>query len=174
MIKAQVINYSVSADDDKGRMRKLCDTTKLQLPSIEYATATLSGSGIMGEIDFPNIYKPGAMSFTLSQRLDTKDAISLQAPREHLFEVLWVTDKFDTNNAKIGIDSHKAVIKGLPKKYDPGSLESGNASDGSNEIEVYYYKRVINGETVLEIDKLNFVLKINGVDYSTKIRNVLA
>ena len=173
MIRGQVINYNVSSDDKNGKMKKICDTTKVQLPSLEYSSSTLSGSGIMGEIDFPNIYKPGPMAFTLNQRLDTQDAIMLAEPREHLFEVLWVSDKFDTNNAKIGIDSHKAVIKALPKKYDPGSLEAGNASDGSNEMEAYYYKRVINGETVLEIDKLNYVLKVNGVDYSTKIRSLL-
>lgn len=172
-MKANVINYSVSADDDSGKMKKICDTTNLQLPSIENGTETLSGAGIMGEIDFPNMFKPGAMSFSLNQRIDSKDAASLYAPREHRIEVVWVSDAFDTNNAVVGIDSHKVVMKGVPKKYDPGKLEAGSPSDGSNELEIYYYKKVLNGETIIEIDKFNYVMKILGVDYSSKIRNIL-
>lgn len=173
MIRNNIINYSVFSDDDSGKIRKLLDTTNLQLPSIENATETLSGAGILGEIDFPNMYKPGAMSFAINQRLDTRDAVSLFAPREHNFEVRWVTDKFDSKNTVIGVDSHKVVMKGLPKKYDPGKIESGAASDGSNEFEIYYYKKVINGETLIEIDKLHYGLKVMGKDYSKNISNIL-
>lgn len=46
-------------------------------------------------------------------------------------------------------------------------------SDASNEFEVTYIKISLDGNEILEIDKYNYICKINGKDYLKDIRQVL-
>jgi P2 family phage contractile tail tube protein len=154
-------------------MKYINDTNSCQLPSIETQTDSIKGAGILGEIDMPTYGQIGSMTFSHGCRVDGEDAAALCAPIVQEFEVRWVTDKLDSSNIKIGIDAHKAIIKGIPKKYDPGKIETGAAMDGSNEYEVIYYKKILNGKSIIEIDKLNNVLIINGTDYAKQIRAAL-
>ena len=40
-------------------------------------------------------------------------------------------------------------------------------------LEVAYYKYIQDGETLIEIDKLNNVFLVNGVDYGQAVRDNL-
>lgn len=168
----KVINYSVYGKIE-GKLKYLQDTSNCQLPSVETLSDTIKGAGIMGEIDFPSYCQVGSMVFTPGHRIDGEDAAVLFAPGMQEFEVRWVIDRLDSSNIQIGLDAHKAIIKGIPKKYDPGRVEAGTTQDGSNDYEVLYYKKIVNGKTILEIDKLNNVFKIAGVDYAAAIRAAL-
>lgn len=145
------------------------ETTDVQLPSIEYQSDSIKGAGILGEIDWPALAQPGSMTFSANFRVTGSDAIAIAAPKQQEFEVRWVIDKFDTNNIKIGVEAHKAFIKCIPKKHDSGKIEAAATMDGSNEYEVFYYRRIIDGKEVLLIDKFNYVFKVNGVDYTAQI-----
>jgi P2 family phage contractile tail tube protein len=134
---------------------------------------TIKGSGIMGEIDWPSYLGVGSAQFSYNMRVDDVKAAYMSAPGKKRFEVRWVTDKIDTSGANIGIDSHKAVIIGVPKKYDAGKVEVNSASDGSNDLEVLYYKKTVNGKEIIEIDKLNYIYRVNGVDYGANVKSLL-
>lgn len=67
----------------------------------------------------------------------------------------------------------RVTIRGMPKTTPLGSLAVGGTMDNSNELETYYIKIVYNGETVVEIDKTNFICIIDGVDYLAQIRENL-
>lgn len=171
-IKNKTIIYTVRAKVD-GQMTLLPNVNDIQLPDIEFGTDTIKGAGILGEIDWPSIYSPGSMTFSINNKMDMQITNSLIAPVLQEFDVRWTGDVFDTNNVRISVDSHKAIIKGLPKKLSPGKVEAGASQDGSNEIEVLYYKKVLNGVTTLEIDKLNHVFRVGDTDYGAQIREAL-
>lgn len=168
----KIVNYSVYGEIN-GRLEYLDDTTSVQLPSFEMLSDTMKGAGILGEIDWPSYLGIGAATFAVSMRIDGKQAAFLSSPGVKRFETRWVTDKFDASNAKIGVKSHKVVIVGVPKKYDPGKIETNGTQDGSNEYEVLYYKKVEDGLEIIEIDKLNYIYRVNGVDYAAEIRSLL-
>lgn len=168
----KTVQYSVSAEINN-KMQYLEDTTSLQLPSFEMLSDTIKGPGIMGEIDWPSYLTVGSSQFTYNSRVDAETAAYLSAPGKKKFEVRWVTDKYDTNQVNIGIDAHKVVIIGVPKKYDPGKVETNTGSDGSGDFEVLYYKKTLNGKDVIEIDKLNYIFKVNGVDYGKNVKSLL-
>lgn len=167
----KTVNYNIYGKIT-GKMKLIGETTNCQLPSLDYQTDSLKGAGIMGEIDMPSP-SPGSMAFSAGIRVSTADSASLGAPTVQELEVRWVTDQLDSSKMKIGTDAHKAVVKGIPKKFDPGKVEAGAAQDGSIEIEVLYYKETINGKTVIEVDKLNGKLIINGTDYYKAIADNL-
>jgi len=168
----KVINYSVYGKLD-GNNKYLADTTSLQLPSMENLTDTIKGAGIMGEIDWPTLAQVGSLSFSATFRNITREAVKLYIPKVQDIEVRWVVDKFDSANNKIGIESHKVFIKGMPKKLDIGKVEVNSSQDSSIDIEVMYYNHIIDGKSAVEVDKLNYVFKVDGTDYSKQIRDAL-
>lgn len=168
----KTVQYSVYGEINN-KLTYLDDTTSLQLPSFEMLSDTVKGPGIMGEIDWPSYLGVGSAQFTFNMRTDEVKAAYLSAPGKKRFEVRWVTDKFDTSGSNIGIDSHKVVIIGVSKKYDAGKVEVNAASDGSNDFEVLYYKKSVNGKEIIEIDKLNYIYRVNGVDYGKNIKSLL-
>lgn len=163
-IANKVSNYNIYGKIG-GRMGLVDNTTKCQLPVVEYLTDTVKGAGIFGEIDWPSL-NIAAMTFSADARMDSKQLAQLSAPKLQEYEVRWSVDNFDSGSGKIAPQTHKAVIKGMPKKYDSGAVETGASQESSIEIEVVYYKRIVDGEVILELDKLNQILKIGGVDYS--------
>jgi P2 family phage contractile tail tube protein len=168
----KVINYSVYAKIDN-KTKYIQDTTNLQMPSFENLTDSIKGAGILGEIDFPTLAQVGSLSFATTFRNITSDEIMLYIPKAQDIEVRWAIDKYDSTNNKIGIESHKAFIKGVPKKFEAGKIEPNASQESTIELEVLYYSHLIDGKTVLEVDKLNNVFKVNGVDYASDIRGAL-
>lgn len=157
--------------DDK--LKPIREATDVQLPALEAVSDSVKGAGILGEIDWPSMAQPGSMTFVANFRTTGPDVIAISAPIQQEFEVRWVIDKFDSNNIKIGIESHKAFIKCVPKKHDSGKIEPAASMEGSNEYEVFYYRRIVDGKEVLLIDKFNYVYKVNGVDYTSQIMAAL-
>ncbi len=168
---SKTVNYN-TYHKRNGKMRLLGDTTSVQLPSLEFQSDSMKGSGIMGDIDMPSA-SPGGMTVSISLRVDGEEAAALGAPTLQELEIRWVTDRIDSTGMKLGIDAHKAIIKGYTKKFDPGKVEPGAAQDASVDIEVVYYKKVLNGNTIVEVDKLNGVLMVGGTDHYKQVKDNL-
>ena len=82
-------------------------------------------------------------------------------------------DAIDQSTGSTKIIGHKDIIKGIPKSMESGSVENNAAMEQKIVFEVLYWKYIQDGETMWEIDKLNNVCMINGVDYAKPIREVL-
>lgn len=165
--QSKTINYAVY-NTAAGR-EHIADTTKVQLPAIENMSDTIKGAGIMGEIDLPSMAMPGSMTTAISLRVDSKTAAKLSGRGTQSLEIVWNIDQLDGSSGSVKAVQHKAFVKGVLKKFDPGSVEPGAQMDGSIEIETLYFKRVIDGETIMEIDKLNNVYRVLGVDLAPKL-----
>ena len=77
--------------DQKVRMRVLPTQSnirdKVQLPTIAYPTVSISGAGMMGNMNVPLIGMVDAMSATINFLTVTQAAASLAAPRQHLLDL---------------------------------------------------------------------------------------
>ena len=160
-ITNKVIDYTVYVRDS-GKATKIPDTTSVTLPSVEKLTDTIKGSGIIGEIDVPTYGQIGSMETEVATRTTNDKWGTLITANE--LEYRWVTDVINPANGKVTVNSHKAFLKVINKKAEEGKLESGSAQDGSASYEVLAYKRIINGNEILNIDKLNGIFVVNGVD----------
>lgn len=138
------------------------DTTEVELPSVEMLTDTISGAGILGELDLPTFGQIGSMTCTVSFRASNEKTVDML--RTNSLEVRWVSDSIDTSNASATTVANKAFMKVKLKNFEEGKIANGSAQDGSYEYEVLSYRRIIDGAEILNIDKLNNVYKINGID----------
>ncbi len=169
----KTIQYKLKATDQNDNLILLDDAADLQLPSIEKLTDTIKGAGIMGEIDMPSYGQFGSMVFTINNRADNGKYAIISRPGQINFEVVWVTDVFDANNVKVGLQQNKVFITAVSKKYDMGKIEINANAGGSSDFEVLYLRKVVDGKEVLLIDKFNYKFVVNGIDYYDDLRAAL-
>ena len=137
-------------------------------------TETIKGAGIAGEIDSPTLGHFGSMTLTLNWRTITADnAGILLEPKAHSFDLRAAQQQYDAGSGAYGISPAKVVVKATPKTTNLGKLEVGTMTDTSSEFEVSYIKITVDNKEILELDKLNFIYKVNGTDYMSDARTAL-
>lgn len=71
------------------------------------------------------------------------------------------------------VDAVEVVMRGRHVEIDPGASKGGDDTVFKVKSSLTYYKLVINGETVIEIDVLNMVEIINGEDRLAEHRSAV-
>lgn len=168
----KTIQYSVY-NRTSGTPKFIQDTTTVKRPTLEYLSDTISGAGILGEIEMPTLAQLGPITEEIGVRRTNSNAASLFAPGLQELEVRWVTDVIDTATGKVTVSACKEIIKGYAKSLDGGSLENNTSQETNLVLEVVAHKFIQDGETVWDIDKLNIKFEVMGVDYSQPVRDNL-
>lgn len=70
-------------------------------------------------------------------------------------------------------DSIEFVMRCRPKEIDFGSYKGGSLVDKKTPFTTSYFKYMLNGETLIELDPINMIQIIGGVDRSAKIREAI-
>lgn len=71
-------------------------------------------------------------------------------------------------------DAIEIVMRGRFKDIDMGTVKNADNSEMKLSYALTYYKYVLNGEDIIEIDMLGMILMVNGVDRLEEQRNALA
>ena len=143
------------------------------LPEVENVAEEMSGSGIGGKLESIVLGHVEAMTLTLNFRTVTAAAIKLAEPRIHRIDLRAAQQEQNTRTGIIEARSVKHILRVKPKKFSPGKLAAASAADASGEYAVYYYAIHIDGVKKIEIDPLNIIYIINGIDYMKDIRKAL-
>ena len=167
-VRDKLINFEVF----KGGNRKL-GMADVTLPSISYKTVTISGAGIGGEIEMPTPGQTESMETEISWRTLNEDVTELLAMRSQDLEFRGANEQYDVATGEIKVQTVKVNICGLAKKGDLGSLKPADHMDSKTTLEVTYIKVTIDGVRKVEIDKLNYIHFVDGVDYLADVRKAL-
>lgn len=168
MVPEKLINFRVYQDGDD-----LLGISDVTLPKLDSITETVKGAGVAGEIDDPTIGHFGSMELELNWRSLVKSNIVLAKPTGVHLDLRGACQGHDSAKNVLKTMPVKIVVEGTPKSTDLGKLDMGATTDTKNTIEVTYIKITADGETVLEIDKFNYICVIDGVDYMADIRDAL-
>lgn len=148
-------------------------TSDVTLPNLTPMSETFGGAGILGEIDSPAIGQYGSLVVSFTWRALEAAAFDAFAPDTQSLDfrgVIQVTDRVSSTQRQVPM---RVSIRGTSKGLDLGRMAQNATMDATNEIEVHSIKVMIDGKTVLEHDKINYIHKINGVDYLAKARQML-
>ena len=167
-VPERLINYNIY-----GERNTLYGTATVELPEIEAMSETVTGAGIAGEIESPTLGHFGAMATTISWRTIERAAVELAAPGAHMVEIRGAQQVYDSASGAYNSVPVKVAMKIANKTFSLGSFEPGATTDTEQEFEVLYIKMWIGGKEVLEIDKLAYIAKFNGVDVLAKVRKDL-
>lgn len=167
-IPDKLINYNVYVENNV-----LAGVADVTLPSFEALSETIKGAGIAGEIELGTIGHFGKMSTEFTFRTITSAAVALAAQKIHAIELRGAQQVMNTSEGVLSAEPVKVVLRCTPKKVDLGKLAVASVTDTKVEFEVIYIKILVNGEEIVELDKLNSIYKVNGTDYMTSIREAL-
>ena len=148
-------------------------TADVELPDIEFMTETLSGAGIAGEIETPALGQISSMTTTINFRTPGAAQIDFLEPRGTMIDLRGSIQEYDSSTGRIETKGVKLSMSVLPKKSGLGKFEVGATTDSNLELEVTYLKLFIGNKEVLEIDKTNYIYKVNGKDYLEEVREQL-
>lgn len=144
-------------------------SSEVALPSFEYLTEIIDGSGIGGEIE-----EPVEGCFGSLETENTFQNISREY-FDFLVQAGIVTYRgsmqvLNTASQTNDFEGIAVTTKGKVKSFDLGSLKRGGKGEPKIVREITYCKITIGGETVLELDKYNLIWKLNGEDRLQKVR----
>lgn len=167
-IQATVINFAVYEDKTE-----FMGIASVQLPDLTALSQQISGAGIAGNIEaiIPGHFE--AMTCTINFRTTTTAALKLSEPRRHNLDIRVANQVEDTVAGKVAAQSVKHVLVVLPKKDGGGTLAPASAADASGEYAVRYWATYVDGQKIREIDPMNSICIINGVDYLADVRKAL-
>jgi P2 family phage contractile tail tube protein len=162
-------NYNVY--DDRAQ-RLIGISGEVELPNFEAMTETLSGSGILGEVEDPVTGHFSSMTIKIPFSNLWTNLYGLmnttRPPQLTLRGSMQVTDT-DTN-----ITDYvpvKIVLRGKCKTTETGKADAGKKMESSVKMEISYIRIAVNDVDLVELDKLNFKFLLNGVDMLAKIRS---
>lgn len=144
---------------------------EVSLPDFEPITETISGPGILGEYEttLPGMFND--MEIEIPFRTLVDDVFKLMNSNKVLDITLrgamQVTNKSNGLSDQVGI---RVVIRGKNKKLKSGSMQNGKAMDASVTVGILYILIEVDGKKKLELDKLNSVFIVDGVDLLKKVR----
>lgn len=144
---------------------------EVTLPDFEAMTETLSGAGLLGEIDEPLLGHFKSIEMEIPFRTLNNDIFKLANAQSNVNVTLRMsTQTLNESDMKTDFIPSRVVIKGKNKSFSGGKVKQGNGTGSSIKIEVMYILIEVNGKSKFELDKINFVYKVDGKDLLDKVR----
>jgi uncharacterized protein len=165
----KLISYRVYLDGTE-----LIGTADVKLPSLDAITETVKGAGIAGEVESPTLGHFGPMGITINWVKITGDVSKLAKQKTHHLDMRGAGQQYDPSKGEYSVVGQKVVVRAIPKKVDLGKMEVGAKQDTSWEGEVVYMLLVVDGAPKIELDKFNYIYKVNDEDQMADIRAALA
>ena len=163
-----VINFAVYEDSVE-----YVGMAGVTLPNLAAIVQTLSGAGIAGNVEVPVLGHYDVMSLPLTFRPTTEHSVRLSEPRRHNIDLRMAQQIEDTVAGEVKVQSIKHVLVVVPKTDTGGTVAPAAPTNGSGEYSVRYWATYIDGAKVREIDPLNFICEVNGVDYLADVRKAI-
>ena len=135
---------------------------EVTLPDIEMMSETVIEPG--GEVDSPTIGQFASGQVEIPFQSLTQGTFDMMNPLKAVNLTLRASQQEMDGNGNIVFVGIRAVFRGRPKTLTAGSIKKGSGTGTSIAIEWTYYMLEIDGKKVVEIDKLNSVFKVNGID----------
>ncbi len=146
---------------------------EVTLPDFEAITDTMSGPGMLGEMESV------AMGHFASMEME----VPFRQMYDHMFKFIDQTKALaltfrgaiqvmNSETTELDFVQMRIVCRGRCKGITGGKAKQGVGTASSVKQELFYILIEINGVTELELDKLNFVYKVHGKDLLEKVRKM--
>lgn len=169
MIPSKINNYNVY--DQAERLLGMGD--EMTLPDFESTSNTISGSGLLGEIDDPAVGHFGNMEVEVPFRMLGTQSVNMLDNRQALqLTIRGAAEAMDAEG-NVNFQPIRVVMRGRSKKLSGGKMKLANPMDTSVTLSLTYILIEVSGQRLIELDKLNQVFKIKDEDVLAKVKEML-
>jgi len=148
-------------------------TAEMSMAELASKVATVTGAGVAGSYDVPVLGHFDSITQEIPFRLLYKPVFEFANPMKvvglNVRGAIQVTDKSTRLSDFAGF---RYVVRGRNKSMTPGNLKPGETMEAKISIECTYVLYEIDGVKLIELDKLNNIYRINGVDLMQKVRSL--
>ena len=144
------------------------------LPNLEAMTHEIKGAGLAGVVDQPVWGHFNSMTLSLTWRSVTGDISILNRPVAHELDLYHSLQRYDAGLGEVKSEQLHIFCKAIPKTLTTGNLVVGDGMGTQMEFELPYIKIWLGEKERAELDKFNYIYKIDGVDYLASVRSDLA
>jgi len=166
VLPEKVINYNVYSAGEK----LIGIAAEVTLPKLEPMAEEISGAGILGMFSSPTPGHFGSMQTEITFNAINDKSFSLMNPNGQTIMLRASQQGFDVSAGRISYRPLKITMIVYPAGMELGTLAVGKPTGTKNTLEILYLKIEENGSVLLELDKLNFVYTVNGVDILAAVR----
>lgn len=159
-IPERLKNFLAYNEDDQ-----ILGVTEVTLPNLAYITETIAGAGIAGSYDSPTVGHFQSLTLTLNFRALGNDVLNLISPSMTLLTLRGSVQIYDPALRRQVEKQLTIVTDAMPKEFNLGNMTPATAMGASSNQELTYVKLMLDGVEWLEIDKINYICRINGTDY---------
>lgn len=155
--KVQDANVYVNGTSTHGQ------ASEVSLPEIQFSKGEYKALGLIGTPAFFNGIEK--MEATIKWNYPENDVqIACANPRKSV-DLMVRSNKMIYVNGDL--DSEVPVIvflRGTSNNHGTGNYKAKEDTDLSTKLDITYMKQVVNGQEIIEIDVLNNIFRIDGVD----------
>lgn len=145
------------------------DVPSLTLPKLTVKTETYRGGGMGGEVEIDmGLEKLESAFTTIGVRRESMKWFGL-SDRTACNAVFRGSFK----GLKGAVSAVVVTLRGGIKEIDPGDWKPGDKAEMKHSMSLVYYKLEIDGRVIYEIDMVNMVRVIDGVDQLAAERTAL-
>ena len=167
-IPTKLNNYNVY---NKGN-RLLGMGDEVTLPSFEASSETVSGAGVLGEFDDPTVGYFSNMEMEIPFRVLDPEAVEMLDQTKAVQLELRGAQQTTNSEGDIEPRSMRVVVRGRMAGFDPGKVKAGAGMETTVKLTVLYILIELQDQPVVELDKINEVYKLQGVDVLAAIREM--
>lgn len=168
IIPEKGINFAVYYDGED-----LLGAAEGELPNLEAMSEEVKGAGIAGKFDSITLGHFDSMKLSLTWRNTTEAFVKLAHQKTHELALYAAQQDYDAGLGEYKERKVHVFVKAIPKTLNIGKLAVASMTDTKTEFEVLYMKVEINDKERIEVDKLNYIFKVDGVDYLAGVRAAL-
>lgn len=164
----EVINkYNVYGGDKEEKFVGI--SGEITLPSFDMTTHTMTGAGILGEIENPVVGQFKSTDMEIPFRMISDQAFSLMRTDQPMKLTIRGAQQHTTENGGTGYTQVRVVIRGKCKGFEGGKMKIAEETDTKVKAELWYILIEVGGKTLLELDKMNSVYVVDGVDMLAEV-----
>ena len=152
----------------------LLGLAEVTLPSLEGLAETLTGAGIMGEIEAIVTGHFSASTTTLNFRILYGSILDYPVGSSQRFDLRSAIEVEDTATYVKTVVKDRWSITGPIKTINPGTVGAASQADASIDIATRRIQHWSDGVEKLLYDPLNNIYTINGVDMYAGIRAAIS
>ncbi len=153
-----------------GKTKLIGVSAEITLPSFEPLTDTLNVAGMAGEIESEVIGSFGSLKIEIPFENLSSDFFEFAASTNPVV-IRGAMEVFNTQTQAKKSSPVVITIKGRTLTVNPGTFKKGGKGQPSITKEVTYIKITVDGKTQVELDKLNSIFIMGGIDLLDKIRS---
>lgn len=168
-IPEKVNNYNVYKDGEK----LVGLAGEVELPTIKMKSSTVDGAGVLGEIDSPTIGQFESLEAKIKFNTLYSSIADITNPLKVTQLTLRAAQQVYDKTGGYVFKGASIVMGGRAKETNPGTLKKGDAMDSEVTMELTTYKIEVDGNVLVEIDKLNDVYRVNGEDMLAGIAELI-